>query len=172
MAANGNGGLELSSQTDRTVLNVDLGGGKSKLALISHGHVLETAAINVGGRLVAFDAAGAVSRIEPAARLVAESLGIELRLGQQLDLGDQRRMGEALAGCLFEVIRREPLGKLAQPLILTPCLSSVQPVGNVTFSGGVSEYPNNSDTPYFGDLAPPPAAATRDRIARDARPPG
>src|SRR5438874_1183694 len=70
LAANGSGALELSRQTKQIMLNVDLGGGTSKLALIANGHVLETAAINVGGRLVAFDASGAVSRIEPAARLV------------------------------------------------------------------------------------------------------
>ncbi len=172
LAANGSGGLELSRQTQQVVLNVDLGGGTSKLALIADGHVLETAAINVGGRLVAFDAAGAVSRIEPAARLVAESLGIELRLGQPLDVGDQRRMAEALAGCLFEVIRREPLGNLAQQLMLTPCLTSVHSIEHVTFSGGVSEYLYNRATPYFGDLARLLADAIRDRIDHHALPAG
>src|SRR5712691_10978044 len=172
LAANGSGGLELSRQTERTVLNVDLGGGTSKLALIADGHVLETAAINVGGRLVAFDAAGAVARIEPAARLVAETLGIELHLGQPLGMADQRRMAEALAESLFEVIRREPLGELAQQLMLTPCLTSTHAIDHVTFSGGVSEYLYNRDTPYFGDLASPLADAIRDRIDRHALPAG
>src|SRR5712692_11812521 len=63
LAANGSGALALSRQTERTVLNVDLGGGTSKLALVSGGHVHETAAINVGGRLVAFDLDGALVRI-------------------------------------------------------------------------------------------------------------
>jgi len=69
LAANGSGALALSRHPAQTVLNVDLGGGTSKLALVSNGHVLETAAINVGGRLVAFDSDGAVARIEPSARL-------------------------------------------------------------------------------------------------------
>src|SRR5579859_6008804 len=94
LAANGSGALDLSRHPTQTVLNVDLGGGTSKLALIGGGHVLETAAINVGGRLVAFDADGAVARIEPAARLVAETLGIELHLGQPLGLAAQQRMVE------------------------------------------------------------------------------
>jgi len=172
LAANGSGGLELSRQTEQIVLNVDLGGGTSKLALIAHGHVLETAAINVGGRLVAFDAAGAVARIEPAGRLVAETLGIELCLGQPLRQGDQRRMAEALASCLFEVIRREPLGDLAQQLMLTPCLTSTPPIDHVTFSGGVSEYLYSRETPYFGDLARPLAEAIRDRIDQHRLPAG
>ncbi len=172
LAANGSGALELARQSDRTVLNVDLGGGTSKLALIADGHVLETAAINVGGRLVAFDAAGAVARIEPAARLVADTLGIELHLGQPLRMGDQRRLAEALASSLFEVIRREPLGDLAQQLMLTPCLTSAQPIDHVTFSGGVSEYLYNRATPYFGDLARHLADAIRDRVDHHALPAG
>ena len=172
LAANGSGALELARQSDRTVLNVDLGGGTSKLALIADGHVLETAAINVGGRLVAFDAAGAVARIEPAARLVADTLGIELHLGQPLRMGDQRRLAEALASSLFEVIRREPLGDLAQQLMLTPCLTSARPIDHVTFSGGVSEYLYNRATPYFGDLARHLADAIRDRIDHNALPAG
>src|SRR6266851_7389703 len=172
LAANGSGALELARQSDRTVLNVDLGGGTSKLALIADGHVLETAAINVGGRLVAFDAAGAVARIEPAARLVADTLGIELHLGQPLRMGDQRRLAEALASSLFEVIRREPLSDLAQQLMLTPCLTSAQPIDHVTFSGGVSEYLYNRATPYFGDLARHLADAIRDRVDHHALPAG
>jgi len=54
LAANGSGALGLSRAAQHSVLNVDLGGGTSKLALVSNGRVLETAAINVGGRLVAF----------------------------------------------------------------------------------------------------------------------
>jgi ethanolamine utilization protein EutA len=154
------------------VLNVDLGGGTSKLALLSGGHVLETAAINVGGRLVAFDADGSVARIEPSARLVAESLGIELRLGQPLGVDDQRRVAETLASALFEVIRRESLGDLAAQLMLTPPLASARPIDHVTFSGGVSEYLYDADTPNFGDIARPLAHAIRGLIDHHRLPAG
>jgi len=172
LAANGSGALALSRTPAQTVLNVDLGGGTSKLALCGGGHVLETAAINVGGRLVAFDANGLVARIEPAARLVADRLGIALQLGQPLAAPDQRLLADALAGVLFEVIRREPLGDLAQQLMLTPALASARAIDQVTFSGGVSEYLYNRDTPYFGDVASLLADAIRDRIDRHALPAG
>src|SRR5579864_9761099 len=83
LAANGSGAIGLSrSSPGEVVLNIDVCGGTSKLALVSHGHVMETAAINVGGRLLAFDESGRIDRIEPAARVVASSLGIDLQLGQ------------------------------------------------------------------------------------------
>jgi ethanolamine utilization protein EutA len=169
LAANGSGALALSRHPVQTVLNVDVGGGTSKLALVRGGLVLETAAINVGGRLVAFDADGSVTRIEPAARAVAERLGLELHLGQPLPRADQVRLAEALANCLLEAIRREPLDALAQALMLTPPLSSQQPIDVVTFSGGVSEY-LYAETAEFGDLARPLADALRTRVEQHALP--
>jgi ethanolamine utilization protein EutA len=153
-------------------MNVDLGGGTCKLALVSSGQVLETAAINVGGRLVAFDAEGGITRIEPSARSVAERLGIELQLGLPLAPDAQRRIAERLAACLFQVIRREPPDELTQELMLTPPLESAQAVNLVTFSGGVSEYLYEHDTPDFGDLARPLAEAIRARIDQHQLPAG
>jgi ethanolamine utilization protein EutA len=169
LAANGSGAVALSRRPCQTVLNVDIGGGTSKLALVRNGEVLETAAINVGGRLVALDEDGRVARIEPAARRVAEELGIQLRLGQALAPAVGRALAEALADCLFEAIQAEALGPLAQELMLTPALVP-QPVDLVTFSGGVSEYVYQLDTPEFGDLARPLAEAIEARIDRHLLP--
>jgi ethanolamine utilization protein EutA len=166
LAANGSGALRLSRSSGAdVVLNVDLGGGTSKLALVSRGHVIETAAINVGGRLVAFDAAGRIARIEPAARSVGESLGLDLQLGRVLPEDDRRSLAEALAACLFEVVQREPLSPLAESLMLTARLSCSLPIRYVTFSGGVSEYLFDANSQDFGDIARPLADAIGSRIA-------
>lgn len=170
LAANGSGALQRSRETTNAVLNVDVGGGTSKLALVHEGHVVETAAINVGGRLVAFDERGVVTRIEPAARLVADDLGIDVRLGVHLSATDQRRIAEVLADCLFEAIQRSALGDLAARLMLTAPLSGNYTVDAVTFSGGVSEYLYRRATPMYGDLAALLADAIRERIDRHALP--
>lgn len=172
LAANGSGALELSRHPVQTVLNVDIGGGTSKLALVRAGHVLETAAINVGGRLVAFDADGTVTRIEPSARAVADSLGVELHLGRVLSRADQALLADALASYLFEAIRHAPLGDMARQLMLTPPLTLGDAVDHVTFSGGVSEYLYDLETPDFGDLARPLADAIRTRVDQHALPAG
>jgi ethanolamine utilization protein EutA len=169
LAANGSGAVALSRNPRQTVLNVDVGGGTSKLALVRNGEVLETAAINVGGRLVALDEEGRVARIEPSGRRVAEELGIDLHLGQPLSARDRQALAEALADCLFQAIQAEALGPLAQELMLTPPLAP-QAVDLVTFSGGVSEYLYQPDTPEFGDLARPLADAITARIERHLLP--
>lgn len=165
LAANGSGALDRSRRpVKQTVLNVDVGGGTSKLALVRGGQVLETAAINVGGRLVALDSSGIVTRIEPSARRAAEQIGFDLQLGQLLSDQDRARLAETLADCLFEAIRRESLSPLAHQLMLTPPLSAELGIDEVTFSGGVSEYLYDPDTQDFGDLARDLARAIRARV--------
>jgi ethanolamine utilization protein EutA len=167
LAANGSGAVALSRDPSQMILNVDVGGGTSKLALVHGGRVVETAAINVGGRLVAFDERGAVSRIEWAARRVADHLGIDLRLGEVLASADRRRLVDALADCLFEAIGRSPTpAALTRELMLTPPLSAEAVVEQLTFSGGVSEYLYERESGDFGDLALQLAAAIRTRIER------
>ncbi len=165
VAAHGSGAVETSRLARQTILNVDVGGGTSKLALIRNGVILETAAINVGGRLVALDQEGRVVRIEPAARQVAEVAGIELRPQKVFNQPDQRRMAGELAACLLAALRREPLPPLAAQLMLTAPLSSTQSIDRVMFSGGVSEYVYQREERDFGDIARLLAEAIRDRQA-------
>jgi ethanolamine utilization protein EutA len=170
MAAHGSGAAALSRHPARTILNVDIGGGTSKLALIKNGEIVETAATNVGGRLVAFDPEGRVVRIEPAANIVAEDLGIKLHLGEPLAAGDAKRLADALADVLLETVQHGKLSPLAQQLMLTPPLTSTDPVDSVTFSGGVSEFVYEREERDFGDLARLLADAVRTRITAEKLP--
>src|SRR5204863_4674492 len=53
MAAYGSGAVDLSLTTGKVVLNVDVGGGTTKLSVVEDGLIVETFAINVGARLIA-----------------------------------------------------------------------------------------------------------------------
>src|SRR4030088_1706306 len=66
MAAHGSGAVAMSAQRG-AVLNVDIGGGTTKVVVCRDGRTSELMAIDVGARLVAFDAEGVITRVEPAA---------------------------------------------------------------------------------------------------------
>ncbi len=55
MAAHGSGAVALSRGHNATLLNIDIGGGTTKLALIENGRIVATCAIAVGGRLIVED---------------------------------------------------------------------------------------------------------------------
>ena len=72
------------------MLNVDVGGGTTKLSIIRNGVVSATAAISVGARLLAFDEAGRVVRIEAPGRRYLRELGREVALGDVLSEEESR----------------------------------------------------------------------------------
>ena len=52
MAAYGSGAVALSIREQTTVMNVDVGGGTSKIAVCAEGKVIDLTALDVGARLV------------------------------------------------------------------------------------------------------------------------
>src|SRR3954471_9126269 len=92
MAAHGSGAVALSRGHNATLLNVDIGGGTTKLALIEKGRIVAPPAIAVGGRLIVEDPKKGLTRIEEPVQEVAKSLGIDLTLGQPLAPADRERI--------------------------------------------------------------------------------
>src|SRR5215467_9827489 len=84
LAAYGSGAVDLAQSERKTVLNVDMGGGTTKFALIEHGEVTQTAAINIGACLIAFDTSDVVTRIEEAGSTLMHALGTRVALGQKI----------------------------------------------------------------------------------------
>jgi ethanolamine utilization protein EutA len=155
MAAYGSGACARSAGEDgnpRTVLNIDMGGGTTKFAVCRNGEVLETAAVNVGARLVAMDEQDRLVRVEVAGALIAEELNIPLIIGEVLSEEHQRQMSELLAECLFNVAERRPLTPLTDRLMITAPISYAGSFDSISFSGGVSEYVYGTETRDFGDL--------------------
>jgi ethanolamine utilization protein EutA len=166
MAAHGSGAVAQTRGDSEVRLHVDIGGGTSKLALISNGSVLGTAAVAVGGRLVALEA-GVVVRVEGPAIQIAELVGVPLTLGAHLSAEDERRLvqgfTDVLVSCILE--GEVPPGYPADLLLVDDRPPSVR-ADVVSFSGGVAEYLYGRESQTFGDVAP--ALATGIRQALEA----
>ncbi len=165
LAANGSGTVSRSRRDGQTILNVDIGGGTTKFALVDAGEILATAAVAIGARLLVLDESRLLTRIDGPARQVAEHLGIELALGQPLSVENEVRIVEIWTDILADLIAlRTPTG-LAADLMLTEPLPS-QPVPRaLTFSGGVSEFFFLREARDFGDLGKPLAEGLRRALA-------
>ena len=66
LAAYGSGASRVSIEEGLRILNIDIGGGTTKLALVEAGKVIATAAVHIGGRLQVVDAEGRIVRLDPA----------------------------------------------------------------------------------------------------------
>src|SRR5207248_3177401 len=169
LAAHGSGAVALSHERGDTLLHVDVGGGTTKLGLLRNGEILSTAAVHVGGRLVAFDADDRVTRIEPSATLIADQLGIPLALGGKLTAEDRHRLAEALVDILVDYLSGRDPSEVGKRFLLTEplALNGHRPQA-LTFSGGVAEYIYGREQTRYGDVGPD-LAKTLQRAADEGR---
>jgi ethanolamine utilization protein EutA len=155
LAAHGSGAVALSRGHHATLLNIDIGGGTTKFALIENGDLIATAAIAVGGRLLVEDSRKGLIRIEEPVHEIANSLGIVLAPGAALAPADRARIVARMVALLMRMIDRRPPDALTRALLVTdpwPDRLAYKGIDALTFSGGVAEFLYKRETRNFGDL--------------------
>jgi len=152
MAAHGSGAVYKSREEGLTLLNIDLGGGTTKISLIEKGRIQATAALNIGARLVAYDGGGIVTRIEKAGRRFLGDIGSRVEIGDRVDGEVLSQLAARMARLLYDMLggERPPWGDL----LVTPPMGKVPAVDGLLFSGGVAEYIYCREQRVFGDLGP------------------
>lgn len=167
LAAHGSGAVKHSlshhNGHHESILNVDIGGGTTKIALVKGGRILETCAINVGSRLIAWDEEGIITRIEDAGARVAASLDLNVQIGQKLNQEAAILLSGKLAELLFEILLQKPLSELARSLMITPEFTYHGAIDMVVYSGGVGEFIYHEAARMFGDLGPWLAKAVQEK---------
>jgi ethanolamine utilization protein EutA len=164
MAAYGSGAASRSIRDKTTVMNVDIGGGTSKISVCAEGKVIDLTAVDVGARLVCLDAAGRIVRVEEAARRFGAELGIKVELGEHLEPEAARALAARMADRLFEAMRGGAPRAGGSGLSRIDPLAYRGTIDQVTFSGGVSEYIYGREATVFGDLGVLLAQEVRSRI--------
>jgi ethanolamine utilization protein EutA len=154
LAAYGSGAVARSIRESARVMNVDIGGGTSKIAVCEAGAVIEMTAADIGARIVSFDAEGRVQRIEEAGRRLAREVGLVLEVGEKPNADHLGTMVERMADRLFEVLSQPALSEETNALLRLDPLRNERRPDAVTFSGGVSEYIYGREHGAFGDLGP------------------
>lgn len=166
MAAFGSGAVAQSVRESATLMNVDIGGGTSKIAICADGEVIAITAIDVGARLVCFDPDRRITRIEDAGQRFATDLGLDLRPGATLSDSAATAMAELMVDRLIDAIHgRSPTAGGSKLLRLAPLIRNRQ-IDQIMFSGGVAEYIYGKQSETFGDLGPLLASALRSRVER------
>ncbi len=170
LAAHGSGAAQASYDRNECVLNIDIGGGTTKLSLIQKGKVLSTAAIHIGGRLIAMDNQNKIIRIEPSGQDHARRAGYNWKLGDQVTGAQLDTVTESMAEDLIHaLIDRPPVAEVSA-LYLTDPLADISQINSMLFSGGVAEYVYDHEQRDFGDLGKRLGAAVRKRIEAGALP--
>ncbi|HEX3792575.1 MAG TPA: ethanolamine ammonia-lyase reactivating factor EutA [Pseudonocardiaceae bacterium] len=168
LAAHGSGSVALSEDGARTVVNVDIGGGTTKISVVDDGLITHVEAFSVGARLLAFDQDGRIGRLEEPARVLLDRLGRGESLGDVLDPGVRAQVADLMAAVIVGVLTGAPdQAELHAELRVASDdrpLPTPAAIDHVVFSGGVSEFLSSDPPTGFGDLGAELGAALRTRI--------
>jgi len=164
MAAYGSGAAARSIRAAAPVMNVDVGGGTSKIAVCADGKVSDVTAVDVGARLVVIDGNRRIVRLEEAGRRFGAELGLKLEPGAVLSEPDAQKLAGRMADALFEAMNGDAPRAGGSGLLRLDPLGFRGAIADVSFSGGVSEYIYGGEAKAFGDIGPQLAAALRTRL--------
>ena len=83
IAGKGAGAQTYSETKRKPVVNLDIGGGTTNLAVFKDGEVIDTACFDIGGRLIKLDQQQKITYIAPKIQEIINKKGLTLHLGDQ-----------------------------------------------------------------------------------------
>ncbi len=170
LAAYGSGASKVSYDDDKRLLNIDIGGGTTKLAVVDKGNVIATAALHIGGRLHVIDEIGRLVRLDPAGKFHAREAGFFWNRGDVLSPPQLDRLAQSMADLLIAALTKHPLPPVIEHLYLTEPIRDFGHIDGIMFSGGVGEYIYGREQRDFGDMGRRLGLAIRRRIDAGALP--
>lgn len=170
LAAYGSGAARVSSDQGKRILNIDIGGGTTKLGLVEKGKVLATAAFHVGGRLQVVDGDQKIIRLDPAGKHHAKQAGFSWKVGDRARPEELDAVAEKMADAVVDAIKTRPLPDDIADIYLTDPIADLGHIDGIMFSGGVAEYVYEREQRDFGDMGVRLGRALRRRIASGALP--
>ena len=140
LAGKGSGAAQMSRTGGKPVLNLDVGGGTTNMALFERGDPVGNGCLDVGGRLIRFEPDDrTLLSFTQAADLIARDRGISLAPGMALSPQEAGSIARRMAGLLEEAAGLAPRTALHDALTVGHSLPLPCPAELFTFSGGVAE---------------------------------
>ena len=170
LAVYGSGAARRSYDTSTRILNIDIGGGTTKLGLVRNGELEATAAVHLGGRLLVVDDRGRIIHLDPAGRGHALRAGFDWQVGSVVRPQELAFVAEAMAAALLRILMQQFTEDDLNELLLTDPLPKLDDLGGIMFSGGVGEYVYGREPRDFGDLGKLFGEAIRTRLDKGVLP--
>lgn len=156
IAGRGAGADKVSDEKNAYVVNIDIGGGTSNLALFKNGELIDTGCLDIGGRLIKIDKdSKKIYYIYPKIKKLAESIGVQIEVGEIADIDKIRKIARAMSGILEESVSVKARTSMYEELLTNKGIKDGYNIEYITFSGGVADYIYNKDysDPFkYGDM--------------------
>jgi ethanolamine utilization protein EutA len=162
IAGKGSGACAYSKAHSLTVANIDIGGGTANIGIFSSGAVIDSSCINIGGRLLELDSStGAITHITEPMAYIIKDLGLTLKKGDTVTLGQIKAICERMAALVWDGLFHMKGESLTHELTIGAPLRFKGHVDALMFSGGVADYIykplsalDYSTVAEYGDIGP------------------
>lgn len=157
IAGKGSGAWQYSMDHHCRVANLDIGGGTTNVVLFDDGETIARGCLDIGGRLICMNPQGVITKVSPAAAVMAQAAGVSVAVGDRANETTLMAVTQQMAAALNDYLGVGTDSGAVLQQIKTPGSSDfLKPEGirAVFFSGGVADliYHETSDTWAYGDI--------------------
>ncbi|MGK0466137.1 ethanolamine ammonia-lyase reactivating factor EutA [Clostridium sp.] len=156
ISARGAGADKISEDEDCTVINLDVGGGTTNIAVFKEGELLDTGCLDIGGRLIKIDEySGEVIYVAEKIMELIKLKNISIELGKKPTMEALNIIVSEMVKLLEESANIREKSSFYQRILTNKGIYDDIKVEHITFSGGVADYIYNPDTEdvfKYGDI--------------------
>lgn len=157
ISGKGAGAHIYSKEHSTSVVNLDIGGGTTNLALFKRGEVCDTGCLDIGGRLIKIDkSTKEIIYISPKIKDIIKNNNLNLDLGTIATVENLKPVIDMMVKLLLESVGIRPKSELFDYIVTNKNIKLDEDIKCISFSGGVADYVyyNGEIDDYFkyGDI--------------------
>lgn len=157
IAGKGAGAFAYSKDHTTSVVNIDIGGGTSNLALFRRGEIIDTGCLDIGGRLIKIDkTTHEITYFSKKVEQLISKYNLNIRIGMTATKQLLQPIFDLMVKGLKQSVGLAPIDDDYEIMITNKNIEPNQEILNISFSGGVADYiyKDRGNTDYFayGDM--------------------
>lgn len=157
ISGKGAGAHIYSKDHSTNVVNIDIGGGTSNLALFKRGEVLDTGCLDIGGRLIKIDKhSKKITYISPKIEKIIKDYNLNLQIGTIATIQNTKAIVDIMVDLILQSVGVKKQTNLFDFIVTNKSINLNEDIKNISFSGGVADYiyyDKEIDEPFkYGDL--------------------
>lgn len=139
LAGKGSGACAYSKDHACTVMNFDIGGGTTNVAVFKNGDIVDSACFDIGGRLIKLDQQGKVAYLSEKMKVLIRKIGLSIKVGDKTDKNTLCKITDIMADTIVNIAKGEYDDPILKLLITNHGLKIKIPLSYICLSGGVAD---------------------------------
>lgn len=141
ISGKGAGAHLYSKEHSTSVVNIDVGGGTSNLALFTRGEVQQTGCLDIGGRLIRVDKdTMQITYIAPKIQKIIEDNKFAIAIGQKTSPEQLKPIIDIMVELLAQSVGAAEQNQLLDFIKTNKTITISEAIPCISFSGGVADY--------------------------------